>query len=64
MGSRAPNRIGFYCKWLDAVSVQPPHSRIQKFAEQLKRNPVEREFTRFLSRVDGGKFRDTFMYLG
>jgi len=45
-----------------SVGVQRPRSRVQKFAERLKRNPTpaEREFTRILNTVDGGKLRDTF----
>jgi hypothetical protein len=45
-----------------SVGVQRSRSRIQKFAERLKRNPTpaEREFTRILNTVDGGKLRDTF----
>jgi very-short-patch-repair endonuclease len=45
-----------------SVGVPRPRGRIQKFAERLKRNPTpaEREFTRILNTVDGGKLRDTF----
>ena len=47
-----------------ATSVGMPRqrSRIQIFAERLKRNPTpaEREFARILNTVDGGKLRDTF----
>jgi very-short-patch-repair endonuclease len=45
-----------------SVGVRRPSSRIQKFAERLKRNPTpaEREFTRILNTLDGGKLRDTF----
>jgi very-short-patch-repair endonuclease len=45
-----------------SVGGQRPRSRVQKFAERLKRNPTpaEREFTRILNTVDGGKLRDTF----
>jgi very-short-patch-repair endonuclease len=45
-----------------SVGVPRPRSRVQKFAEQLKRNPTpaESEFTRILNTVDGGKLRDTF----
>ena len=45
-----------------SVGVQRPRSRVQKFAEHLKRNPTpaEREFIRILNTVDAGKLRDTF----
>jgi very-short-patch-repair endonuclease len=45
-----------------SVGLQRPRSRIQKFAERLKRNPTpaEREFTRILNSVDRGKLHDTF----
>jgi very-short-patch-repair endonuclease len=62
-----PSRCGFPSavagdRSATSVGVQRPRSRIQKFAEQLKRNPTpaEREFTRILNTVDGGKLRDTF----
>jgi very-short-patch-repair endonuclease len=37
-------------------------SRVQKFAEQMKRDPTpaEAEFTRILNSIDGGKLRDTY----
>jgi leucyl-tRNA synthetase len=45
-----------------SVGMQRPRGRIQKFAERMKRNPTpaEREFTRILNTVDGGRLRDTF----
>jgi very-short-patch-repair endonuclease len=45
-----------------SVGVQRPRSRIQKFAEQMRRNPTpaEAEFTRILNSVDGGKLRGTY----
>src|ERR1700727_1237644 len=45
-----------------SVGMERPRSRVQKFAEQMKRDPTpaEAEFTRILNSIDGGKLRDTF----
>jgi hypothetical protein len=46
-----------------SVGVQRPRSRIQKFAERLKRNPTpaEREFTRIL--IEGACVRRSWRHV-
>ncbi len=60
-GSRFPSAVAGD-RSATSAGVHRPRSRVQKFAEQQKRNPTpaEREFSRILNTVEGGKLRDTF----